>query len=443
MKISTFFETDYVDHSSYDNIRKIASYTDGLKNSGRKVIYTILKKNIKNDVKVSRLKSTVSELTEYLHGEDNLAGVIVGMAKRYVGTNNIPLLTAEGNFGKRLINEASADRYIFTSGETYLEKLFLKDDLPILTKQIFEGEEIEPRFFTPILPIILINGSTDGISTGFAQKIYARPLNEILKSTLEYIETGVFKAPKPNWRGFKGRVLKGESHNKWKVYGVFERINSTQLKITELPISYDLKKYKKVLNKLEEDGIIQDYKDRSSGENFNFTIKVTRKFSSLTDDEIYSKLKLIDSIYENYTCVNEHNKISVFEKIEDVFYAYAKVREKAYELRKQSLIDIKKETLKILASKFIFVKSIIEEKIIVNDKNKQNIIDQIKNTKGITEKDGSYDFLLNMPIFSLTKEKKDSLYEEIIRTKEELEIIENTSEKQMWKNDISLLTNKN
>ena len=208
IKITKFFETDYIDAAQYISLRNIASFCDGLKNSSRKTVFAITKKHIRKDVKVSRLKSTVAEMTEYLHGEDNLSSVIVNMAKRYVGTNNLPLLKDSGNFGKRLINDASADRYISTHGEIYLEKIFNEDDFFSLQHQVFEKVDIEPRYYVPTLPMLLINGSKYGIAVGFKQDILARPLGEMLKATKNYIKTGEFIAPKPGWNGFKGEVRK-------------------------------------------------------------------------------------------------------------------------------------------------------------------------------------------------------------------------------------------
>src|SRR6056300_196271 len=99
MKISEFFNNDYVDQASYDNLRKIASLVDGQKNASRKILYTVLEKNIKEKVKVSQLGSKVAEYAEYLHG--SLDGVVVNLAQDFTGTNNIPLLQKKGNFGTR------------------------------------------------------------------------------------------------------------------------------------------------------------------------------------------------------------------------------------------------------------------------------------------------------------------------------------------------------
>ena len=180
IKITEFFDTDYCDYGSYDNYRKIASICDGLKPSARKCLYIVLKDNIKEPFKVQNLCARVSEKTNYIHGATSLYGVIVGLAQDFVGTNNIPLFQRKGNFGTRLIPEASADRYIFTCKEKYLDNIFNEEDNSNLISQIFEGDEIEPKFFIPIIPMLLVNGSL-GLTTGFSQKILPRDPKELIK----------------------------------------------------------------------------------------------------------------------------------------------------------------------------------------------------------------------------------------------------------------------
>ena len=122
ISVKTFFNTEYVNTASYDNLRKIASVVDGQKNAGRKILHTILEKNVKEEIKVSQLGSKVAEFTEYLHG--NLDGVIVNLCQNFPGTNNIPLMVREGNFGTRFKHLASASRYIYTHGADEFFKLF-------------------------------------------------------------------------------------------------------------------------------------------------------------------------------------------------------------------------------------------------------------------------------------------------------------------------------
>ena len=444
MTITHFYSTMYVDASSYDNLRKIASVTDGLKNSGRKVLATVLDKGVKKEVKVSRLKSTVSEHTEYLHGEDNLAGVIVKMARRYVGVNNLPLLKDQGNFGKRFINDASADRYISTAGEKYLEYIYPKADNEILIKQEFEGVNIEPRFYVPIIPMLLVNGSPSAISTGFAQIILPRKIKPIIKMVEDYLKDGKIKVPNPGWEGFKGKVFQDNiNKRKWIVYGVFKRINSTTLEITELPVGYELKQYTEILDVLQDNKVITSYEDLSDNGEFHFRIRVTRKFSEMTDDEIMVALKIRDAgkqLVENYTLMGADNRVDVCKTPEEIFEKYIEVRLEYYILRKAWLISNSIYELKKLASKYFFIKMVTEDQIIINKKSKDNIVEQITTfDKILPDEDGKYEFLLRMPLYSLTSEKMNELLDEIKDKKFLLDEYKKTEPTQFWSQDIELL----
>ena len=177
--IDNFFNTRLVNYASYDNLRKIASCIDGLKNASRKVMYTVLEKNIKDNVKVLQLANKSAEFADYLHGDlsgvcitllanksaefadylhGDLSGVCITLGQDFSGTNNVPLLKKSGNFGTRSIHEASAPRYIFAKGSELFFKIYSKEDNDILDVQYFEGSKIEPRFYVPALPMLLING---------------------------------------------------------------------------------------------------------------------------------------------------------------------------------------------------------------------------------------------------------------------------------------------
>ena len=134
MKITTFFDVDFVEFARYDVYRKIASYVDGLKPSARKVIHVVDKLNITSPAKVSQLANRVADMTEYLHGEGSLAGVIVGLAQDFPGTNNINLIFPKGSFGNRTIPDPSAARYIYTH------------KLPVFNK-IIHGDDREQKLF--------------------------------------------------------------------------------------------------------------------------------------------------------------------------------------------------------------------------------------------------------------------------------------------------------
>ena len=438
MKISEFYNNDLVDYASYSTLRMIGSCIDGLKNSQRKAVFTVIEKNINKEIKVSQLASKVAEFAEYLHGDVSLQGVIVNLAQDFTGSNNLNLLVPEGNFGTRFTPEASASRYIYTYGSENLWNLFNKDDNPILIHQNFEGHDIEPRFYVPSLPLILINGS-EGIASGFAQKILPRDPEDIKEQLYQHLKNNSpILVPPPRYKGFSGTIMRDhENPKKWEIYGVFEFKNNTTVIIKEVPIGYSLKGYLKVLDKLEDDGVIQSYVDKSEDDNFHFEVKFKAADLKKYDvDKLAEKLKLVKTVTENYTCIDENNRVKVFESPEEILEHYVEIRLQYLSKRKDYLIQKISEEIRYDVSKYIFVKSIIDGELIVNNRPKKDIIKDLENIDKIIKQDENFDYLLNMRIYSLTKEKLKELYDKIKNKKKELDEIRSLSEKEMWLKEI-------
>lgn len=441
MKINEFFIDEYLNYGSYDNFRKIGSLVDGLKPSARKCIYTIMLKNITAPKKLSSLKAVVADTTAYIHGDTSLIGVMVNMAQNFVGSNNIPLLKREGNFGNRCKQAASADRYIFTAKESYLDLLFMKDDEPILTQQIFEGDVIEYKHYMPILPLLLINGS-EGLSVGFAQKILARNPVEIVSYIKKLLKN---EEPTdkllPYYKGFSGTITEREEGG-FEFRGTFRK-EGQKLIIEELPIGYDLASYLNVLNTLEEKKIISDYKDLSDTkkDKFKFEVKYKHLYTK-TDDEILEELKLVKRVSENFTVMNENNIIQVFDNPYDILKRFVELRLDYYIKRKEYKIDKLEKDLLVLKNKLMFIKDVVSNKIIISNKTKKDITEALESLKCYSKIDDSFDYLLRMQIYSLTTEKINELKEIFIKTNSELEELKSKDIKEWYIEDLDALMSK-
>jgi DNA topoisomerase II len=442
MKITTiqdFLENEYSNSALYDCYRSIASYIDGLKPSSRKIVYTVKKQNINHDSKVSRLASAVAMETEYLHGEVSLQGVITNMTKNFVGSNNLPLLSPNGNFGTRFIPNASAARYIFSKKSKEFDELFKKEDDAILLSQTFEGSTIEPKFFLPVIPLILINGS-EGMGTGFAQKVLSRNIKDI-KRNLQYLLNGKTKLKKmiPYFEGFKGKVLQGDSENSWIIQGVFKKTNTSTVEIEELPIGYSLSSYLKVLASLEDKGEIKGFEDLSEDDTFKFVIKFKRSvLEQLSDSDIFSLLKLEKRVSENYTCIDENNSVVVFDSPESILISYYTIKLDYYEKRRLYFIERIEEELSFLYSLTTFISEIVYGNLKVNNTPKKDIIESLETRykDSILKKENSYDYLLKIPIYSFTKEKIEELAEKKKKKEEELEYYKKVTPKEIWKKEL-------
>lgn len=435
--ISSFFENEYTQYGVYDVARKIGNYIDGLKISSRKVIHTVIKHNINAPKKVSQLQSTVAEKTQYLHGEASLAGVIVGLAQNYTGANNVPLLKREGNFGSRLIPTPAATRYIYTAKEPIIDYMFREEDIEILNKQFFEGDEIEPQFFVPTLPLIVINGS-EAVSTGFAQKILPRNPRDVISYIKERLNGKKSKTQLlPYYRNFKGTVTKTGQHS-YCISGLLTVTGANTVLIEEIPVGYTLSKYLKHLEKLEENKTIQDFTDYSNEDIFKFEIKMSREtLKSMNHSQLLQLFKLNDNESENLTCNDENWQITQFDSIEQLIDRYIDIKLSYTQKRKDHMINKYQNDLIMMLSKYLFIKGVVEETIIIHKKPYAEIEKQLMNISNIVKYEDSYEYLLRMPINSLTEEKFVALKKKIDEMNAELKKLKNTSPKELWLNDIN------
>lgn len=417
LPLEDFFKNEYIDFSVYDNVRKLANYIDGQKNASRKIVHTVLQQNIDKFVKVSNLGPKVQDYAQYLHG--SLEGTIVNMTANYVGSgNNVPLLEGDGNFGSAFINDAAATRYIFARMNPILKSLYVKDDFVNLEHQDFEGAKIEPRYYVPVLPMLAINGS-EGVSIGFAQKILPRNPKEILKwvkqrATNEPITANLT----PYWEGMKCTVNKGESSTQWEITGSFTRKTKHRISIDALPVGYTLKQYQAVLEKLVEDKAIKDYEDLSDNDEFGFEIQVDRAFGERTDEWILNKLKLIKKVSENFTCIDENNKIVIFNSLKELLEAWYVKRIEYNDLRKQHVLASMQEEMDYTNARAKFIQGVVEESIELRNTKEADIVAQAEAYDAILV--DRVNKFLGLPMRSLTKEEIAKLQSKAKQLKTEI-----------------------
>lgn len=439
--ITKFLENEYKDFAMYSiENRAIPSIIDGFKPGQRKVIFVsnqIWKTGNEKVLKVFQLAGSVANLAYYHHGNVSLENTIVNMAQKF--KNNAPLLEEDGQFGSLRSPQPGASRYIGTKLSPNFKLIY--KDFELLENKIEEGEIIEPRVFLPIIPTILLNGGS-GIAVGFASNILNRNINDIIDSCEKYLNGKNISNVKPQLNGFLGTYIQdAENSKKWIIRGKFERINTTTLHISELPPSMTYEKYEEILDKLVESKSIVGYDDNCK-DNIDYTIKMTRSdLSKLDDDSIIRLLKLEESQTEIYTTLDEFGKLKIFESVEEIIKYFVDFRLVYYQKRKDYLVDKISYDLKVLGNRGKFIKFILDGKIVINNKMKSEIIDQLEIVE-IEKIDGDYDYLLRMPIHSLTKETFDKIKEDFLNKKSELENMKSVLPKNMYLEDLTDLKKK-
>jgi DNA topoisomerase II len=439
--ISEFLSVEYKEFAMYViEGRAIPSVIDGFKPTQRKIIHIsnqIWKNGSEKTLKVFQLSGKVASDCYYHHGDMSLSNAIITMAQKF--KNNAPLLEEDGQFGSLRSPQAGAPRYIGTKLSENFRLIY--KDFELLEYKEEEGESIEPKFFLPIVPSVLLNGSS-GIAVGFASNILNRDIKSIIDACVKVLGGKEPGEVKPSLNGFTGDYIQDKENNKrWVIRGKFTRANTTTVKISELPPSMTYEKYEDILDKLVDDKVIVSYDDNCK-DNIDYTIKFTRSdLDKLDDEKLVKLLKLEESSTEIFSTLDEYGKLMIFENTSDIIKYFVKFRLDYYHKRKQFLLDKLNRELKILSNRGRFIKAIIDGKLKVNNVSKSVIIDGIEAMK-LEKIDDSYDYLLRMPIYSLTKEMYEKLKEDFVAKKEEIKILEETDPKDMYMLDLTELKKK-
>jgi DNA topoisomerase-2 len=438
VRVAELFAGPVREFSIYNNKRMIPSVVDGFKPSQRKVIYGTLKKSPSIDhdkgIKVAQLANYIAEITDYHHGEGSLSGAIIGMAQNFPGSNNLNYLKPIGQFGSRLSPQAGADRYIFTDLMPIFRKIFPKDDDLILVSEEEDGEQVEPRFYLPILPNVLINGS-DGMATGHATYILQYNPEDLKKYILN-----VLKGKKQNvklvpwWRGYHGTVSRNDATGQVTITGKLEKVNSTTIKITELPISVWEDEYKSFLLDLEEKGVIKSFKSDSSEAGWDWTITVPREIGYRDEEELYKLFKLTSRQTENFTVWLPTGKLKNFSSAEALCDYFIEFRLSKYEERRLAKIKELTADLTELNERLRFVKYYIANADKVAKKTKAELT-ALLTEEGFT----MIDKLLEIKIYNLTKDQIEKLEAEIAETQKKLDHYNNTTAKDLYVADLEAL----
>ena len=439
--ITEFLSNDYKEFAMYVvEGRAIPSVIDGFKPSQRKIIHgssLVWKTGSEKPLKVFQLSGFIANKCFYHHGSASLDNGIVTMAQKF--KNNAPLLDELGQYGSLRSPQAGAPRYIGTKLNNNFKLLYKDYDLLEFKEE--EGEMIEPKFFLPIIPTILINGSS-GIAVGFAMNILNRDVKSVTDACIKLLSEKNIVEIKPSLNEFTGDFIQDkENHKRWIIRGKFQRVNTSTVRITELPPSMTYEKYEEILDKLVDNKDIVSYDDNCK-DNIDYTIKFTRADLEKYDDEKLIKfLKLEESSTEIFSTLDEFGKLKIFETSSDIIEYFVNFRLTYYHKRKKFMLDKMQHELKILSNKGRFIKAILDDKLKVNGVSKSVIIEGIEEM-GLEKIDDSYDYLLRMPIYSLTKEIFEKLKEDFTDKKAEIKKLEETDPKDLYLEDLNELKKK-
>ncbi|KAI3983053.1 hypothetical protein MKX01_035334 [Papaver californicum] len=465
IKYSDFVNKELIQFSIADLQRSIPAMVDGLKPGQRKVLFCSFKRNFVKEAKVAQFSGYVSEHSAYHHGEQSLAGTIIGMAQDFVGSNNINLLQPNGQFGTRHQggkDHASA-RYVFTCLSPITRFLFPKDDDGLLDYLNEDGQSIEPTWYVPIIPMVLVNGS-EGIGTGWSTFIPNYSPRDIVANVKRLLNAEPMVPMDPWYKGFKGTIEKTASkEGGYTVTGVIEEVNETTLRVSELPVRRWTQDYKEFLesmmtgNDKVKEPFIKDFREHNDDTTVHFEVVLSQENLMIAKQEGILKKFSSQTLSALTTCI---------------FSDFYGIRLELYKKRKRVLLENLELELKKLDNKVRFILGVVKGEIIVSNRKRAELFlelqqkgfdafpkkdkngdsskpedaeenednSELLGNKGVRAQD--YEYLLSMAIGSLTLEKVQELCHEKEKLDGEVAELKSATEKSLWLKDLESLEKK-
>ena len=425
-----FVNKDLIHFSNYNLERSIPNVMDGLKTSQRKILYSAFKRNLKSEIRVAQFAGYVSEHSGYHHGEASLNDTIVGMAQDFVGSNNIPWFVPQGQFGTRLQggSDAASPRYIHTYLQPYVKNLVPDEDFAVLKYRDDDGLPVEPEWYAPILPMLLVNGAR-GIGTGYSTFIPSFNPKHLKGMLLKWLETGdgLDETMIPWVRGFEGKI---------DMEKATECILSGKLEgdtITELPVGTWTADVREKLDDMMKDGKVKDYTDMSTDMKVCIKVKVDDK--AVLDKILHDKWKLTNMHAFDANCV-----IRKYATPNEILKEFATVRLDLYAKRRAAILVDLKDKLPYHENVVRFIRQQCEELPRPDLRRKtEEECNALLSKEKFAQIKGCFDYLMNLPISSLTLTNAKKHEDSLAQLKESILKLENTTPKQMWKIELQNL----
>ena len=445
---SEFINKELIQFSHADNIRSIPSLMDGMKPSQRKVLFSLFKKNTKEELKVARFSGYVSEQTSYHHGETSIQGTIINMAQDFVGSNNINLLQPCGQFGTRIQGgkDAASPRYISTKLSSVTKTLFQESDNAILNYLNDDGQQIEPEYYAPVIPLVLVNGC-DGIGTGWSSSVPLYNPKDVIENVKRCMYNTEMVQMTPWYKNFKGTITQGDKPGKFETRGVWEfkqgRFCDT-LTVTELPIGRWTQDFKELVegyrdgtttNKKGKNVKVNAYDNHSTEDTVKFEIQL--KSGCVDEESIPALFKLTSSIStSNMHLFDNKGKIRKYETPEEIIKSWCEARAELYYSRKVHQLKTMKKDLLFTRNKIKFMELVMDDKIKVFRTPKAKVEEQCAKYE-LAQHNGGFKYLTALSLDCFVEEELHKLYNYTDKLTAQVKELQDAAISDLWENDLN------
>ena len=443
--ITNFLNTEYLNYAfSVLEERAIPSVIDGFKPGARKIMHASLAGTTKDGklYKLLALSGDAMRVSLYAHGDQSLNSTIVGMCKYF--NDNLNPLESDSQVGSlRDPDSAGAPRYLYVKHSKYMDLIY-KTDYDLLDYIFEEGQYVEPMTYLPIIPTVLCKNNI-GVAVGYSMHNQSYNPLDIINACKDILNSRADKKDKiktqirPYIRGIKQSNWRFED-GAWFNYGEWKLNQSKDLMIvTDLPADISYEDFEKLLNKFEDEDYIKSWKNKSVDGGVNYEITFPKKQLAIemkrdrSGKRIANKFKLIKQLPDDLLwLLDENHKLKNFQSKLDVIEYFVNYRLTIYTERKKKLVKILEERIKKNDELVKFIELVCKGKLKIRNRSKKDIKTDMDGYKLPMD-------LISTPMSKVTIEERDELLRQNIEMKKELDYIKNTTEKQMYINDLNNL----
>lgn len=441
--ITNFLNTEYLNYAfSVLEERAIPSVIDGFKPGARKIMHASLAGTTKDGklYKLLALSGDTMRVSLYAHGDISLSNTIVNMCKAF--NDNLNPLESDSQVGSlRDPNSAGAPRYLYVKQSKYMDLIY-KTDYDLLDFVFEEGQYVEPMTYLPIIPTVLCKNNI-GVAVGYSMHNQAYNPIDVIDACKDVLNSRADKKEKikttiyPYIRGIKKSNWRYEDGS-WFNYGEW-KLNQAKdfMTVTDLPADMSYEDFEKLLNKFEDEDYIKSWKNRSIDGGVTYEIQFPKKQLAIemkkdrSGKRIANKFKLIKQVPEDLLwLLDENHKLKNFADKNAVIEYFVNYRLTIYTERKKKLVKILEERIKKNDELVKFIELVCKGKLKIRNRSKKDIKVDMDNYKLPME-------LISTPMSKVTIEERDELLRQNEEMKKELDYIRNTSEKQMYLNDLN------
>ena len=350
----TFNSSDYLLRSSKEysiyvcTSRAIPHAGDGLKHVQRMILWLL--RNRAEKIKTVALTGLLGYEKLHVHGEKAANDAIGLLAAPF--KNNIPLVEGLGQFGSRTQPDKEgigAPRYTEVRRAKAAE-LILYHDLDIIPlEENYDGSYKQPLYFLPLIPVVLLNG-VSGIAVGYSTDIMPHSAKSLIQATKAALMGKPIPPLIPDFEKYNITVDSTGKPNQWVFNGKIEIIDTSTLRIVELPPGFEFKSSGKEskrassgfinkLSEMEDNDVIMGFTDRST-DRIDIVVKMKRgSIAGWTEEKALDFFKLREKTTERIVVLDwSGERIRTYNSPEELVADFVEWRLSWYGVRYDKMI---------------------------------------------------------------------------------------------------------